>query len=383
MLVLGYHIENFLEGYASICLNNLLLYSSYIPQIYLLNVNGFGVDLARVISSLVEDENVFVTGKKPLVKVVEFRERKALSLLQIIAEEMLGKVLNESTILVCWRPQTILTFLLYSSRKLVIPMYSHNYLKLWLSILKKFYKYTDAIILNPYIEAFSHRLSFMKVHPPVNPLFFKVGSRALKEKVVTNEVVFRFMGRLHKSRGYREVAIAFKRFKMRHPSAKVRLIIDSFSENAELSSVKYMKIGDLADLVLWNPLLVVKRNLMTAGEVLKKIAYKYAQSSYIVLPYTLRQFIEPPLSLLEALASGGFVIASNIITPYVGEDVVFEVKRENIVEELVKAFEYLYEIYDSNNYWSVRQKAYEYALKNCSYNAVREEVSGVLNEILE
>jgi glycosyltransferase involved in cell wall biosynthesis len=382
MLVLGYHIENFLEGYASICLNNLLLYSSYLSQIYLLNVNGFGVDLARVISSLVEDENVLVTGNKPLVKVVEFRERKALSLLQIIAEEMLGKVLNESTILVCWRPQLILTFLLYSSRKLVIPIYSHNYLKLWLNILKSF-KYTNAIILNPYIEAFSHRLSFKKVYPPVNPLFFKVGSRALKEKTVTNEVVFRVMGRLHKSRGYREAAIAFKRFKMRHPSAKVRLIIDSFSENAELSSAKSMKIGDLVDLVLWNPLLVVRRNLMTAGKVLKKVAYKYAQSSYIVLPYISRQFIEPPLALLEALASGGFVIASDIVTPYVSEDCRFEVKRENIVEELVKAFEYLYEIYDSSYYWSVRQKAYEYALKNCSHNAVHEKVLGVLNEALE
>jgi len=223
----------------------------------------------------------------------------------------------------------------------------------------------------------------MKVHPPVNPLFFKVGSKALKEKAVTSEVIFRFMGRLHKSRGYREVAIAFKRFKMRYPSAKVMLIIDSFSENAELSSAKSMKVDNFVDLVLWNPLLIVRRNLMTAGEVLKKVAYKYAQSSYIILPYISHQFVEPPLSLLKALASGGFVITSDIITPYVGEDVVFEVKRENIVEELVKAFEYLYEIYDSNYYWFVRQKAYEYALKNCSYDAVREKVLGVLNEVLE
>jgi hypothetical protein len=129
MLVLGYHIENFLEGYANICLNNLLLYSSYLRQIYLLNVNGFGADLTRIVSSLVEDENVFTTGKKPLVKVVEFRERKALSLLQTITEEILGKILNESTILVCWRPQLILTSLLYKSRKLIIPIYSCNYLE--------------------------------------------------------------------------------------------------------------------------------------------------------------------------------------------------------------------------------------------------------------
>jgi glycosyltransferase involved in cell wall biosynthesis len=107
------------------------------------------------------------------------------------------------------------------------------------------------------------------------------------------------------------------------------------------------------------------------------------QSSYIIFPYISHQFIEPPLSLLEALASGGFVIASDIVTPYVREDVVFEVERENIVEELVKAFEYLYEIYDSNYYWSIRQKAYGYALKNWSYEAVREKVLGVLDEVLE
>lgn len=77
------------------------------------------------------------------------------------------------------------------------------------------------------------------------------------------------------------------------------------------------------------------------------------------------------------------MIASDIVTPYVREDVVFEVERENIVEELVKAFEYLYEIYDSNYYWSIRQKAYGYALKNWSYEAVREKVLGVLDEVLE
>jgi glycosyltransferase involved in cell wall biosynthesis len=382
MLVLGYHIENFLEGYASICLNNLLLYSSYLPQIHLLNVNGFGVDLIRIVSSLVEDGNALTTDKKPLVKVVEFRERKALSLLQTIAEEILGKILSENPILVCWRPQPILTFLLYSSRKLVIPIYSRNYLKRWLNILKSF-RYTNVTILNPYIEAFSHRLSFMKVYPPVNPLFFKVGSKALKERAVTNEVVFRFMGRLHKSRGYKEAVIAFKRFKMRNPSAKARLIIDSFSDQAELDNVKTIRIGDFVNLMLWNPLSLVRRNVLSAGEVLREVAEKYVQSSYVVMPYISYQFIEPPLTLLEALASGGFVIASSIIAPYVDRDFVFKVDQENIIEELAKAFEHLYEIYDSNYYWSIRQKAYEYALKNWSYDAVREKVLGVLDEVLE
>jgi glycosyltransferase involved in cell wall biosynthesis len=269
MLVLGYHIENFLEGYASICLNNLLLYSSYLPQIYLLNVNGFGADLTRIVSSLVEDENILTTDKKPLVKVVEFRERKALSLLQTIAEEIVGRIFSGNITLVCWRPQPILTFLLYSSRKLVIPIYSRNYLKRWLNILKSF-RCTNVTILNPYIEAFSHRLSFMKVYPPVNPLFFRIGSEALREKAMMKEVVFRFMGRLHESRGYRETIIAFKKFKMRHPSAKVRLIIDSFREDAELSSAGSLEIGDSMDLVLWNALLIVKRNLMTAGGDIKE-----------------------------------------------------------------------------------------------------------------
>jgi glycosyltransferase involved in cell wall biosynthesis len=380
--VLGYHIESFLEGYASICLNNLLLHSSYLRQIYLLNVNGFGADLTRIVSSLVEEENVFITGKKPLVKVVEFRERRALSLLQTITEEILGKILNESTILVCWRSQPILTSLLYKSRKLIIPIYSRNYLERWLNVLKSF-RYANVIILNPYIEAFSYKLSFVKVYPPVNPLFFKVGSKALKERAVTNEVVFRFMGRLHGSRGYREAVIAFKRFKTRNPSAKARLVIDSFRDDVELDNIKTIRIGDFADLVLWNPLSLVKRGMLSASGVLREVAEKYAQSSYVVLPYISHQFIEPPLTLIETLASGGFVIASNIIAPYVDRDIVFKVNRENIIEELAKAFEYLYEIYDSNYYWSIRQKAYEYALKNWSYEAVREKVLGVLDDVLE
>jgi glycosyltransferase involved in cell wall biosynthesis len=385
MLVLGYHVENFLEGYASICLNNLLLYSSYLPQIYLLNANGFGADLTRIVSSLVEDENVFTTGKKPLVKVVEVRERKALSLFQTITEEILGKILNESTILVCWRPQPILTFLLYKSRKLIIPTYSCNYLERWLNILKSF-RYinnTNVIILNPYIEALSYKLSFVKVYPPVNPLFFKVGSKALKEKAVTNEVVFRFLGRLHGSRGYREAVIAFKRFKTRNPSAKARLVIDSFRDDVELDNVKTIRIGDFANLVLWNPLSLVKRSMLSASGVLREIAEKYAQSSYVVLPYISHQFVEPPLTLMETLASGGFVIASNIIAPYADRDIVFKINRENIIEELAKAFEHLYEIYDSNYYWSIRQKAYGYALKNWSYEAVREKLLGVLDEVFE
>jgi glycosyltransferase involved in cell wall biosynthesis len=351
----------------------------------LLNVNGFGVDLTRVVSSLVEVEDVFATGKKPLVKVVEFREKKALSLLQTIAEEILGKILSGNPILVCWRPQPILTFLLYNSRKLIIPIYSRNYLKRWLNILKgsRYISNTNIIILNPYIEAYSHRLLFMKVYPPINPLFFKAGSKALKERTVTNEVVFRFMGRLHKSRGYKEAVIAFKRFKMRNPSAKARLIIDSFSDHAELDNVKTIRIGDFVNLMLWNPLSLVKRNVLSAGEVLREVAEKYVQSSYVVMPYISYQFIEPPLTLLEALAAGSFVIVSSIIAPYVDRDIVFKVDQKNIIEELVKAFEHLYEIYDSNYYWSIRQKAYEYALKNWSYDAVREKVLGVLDEVLE
>jgi glycosyltransferase involved in cell wall biosynthesis len=249
-------------------------------------------------------------------------------------------------------------------------------------VLKSF-RYANVIILNPYIEAFSYKLSFVKVYPPVNPLFFKIGSKALKERATTSEVIFRFMGRLHKSRGYREAIIAFKRFKTRNLSAKARLVIDSFRDDVELDNVKTIRIGDFVNLVLWNHLSLVKRSMLSASGVLREVAEKYAQSSYVVLPYISRQFIEPPLTLMEALASGGFVIASNIIAPYVSRDVVFKVNRENIIEELAKAFEYLYEIYDSDHYWSVRRKSYEYALKNCSYNAVREKVSGVLNEILE
>jgi hypothetical protein len=103
----------------------------------------------------------------------------------------------------------------------------------------------------------------------------------------------------------------------------------------------------------------------------------------MLLPYVWFQFVEPPLTLLEALATGSFVAVSDLISPFVDSNVVYEVRWNNIVKDLIKAFEYLYAIYDYSCYWSVRQKAYEYALKNWSYDAVREKVLGVLDEVLK
>ena len=122
---------------------------------------------------------------------------------------------------------------------------------------------------------------------------------------------------------------------------------------------------------------------MTPKSILYTIAKKYAESSCILLPYTSYQFIEPPLTLLEALATGSFVVASDIVTLFTDDKVVYEVRHGNIIEDLVNAFEYLYEIYGSSYYWSLRQRAYEYALKNFSFDVIRGKVFNALGDVLD
>ena len=99
-----------------------------------------------------------------------------------------------------------------------------------------------------------------------------------------------------------------------------------------------------------------------------------------MLPYRFRQFIEPPLTLLEALATGSFVVTTDLLSSFIEDkDVAFIVNSKNIFEELVNVFEYLYETYDNNYYWTTRRKAFEYAKKTFSYEAVTRTLGNIID----
>jgi len=364
MLVLGFHLENFLEGYARIVLNYVGTLLNRFDHVTILNINDYKINVLDLILSLYRG---LVTNK--YLQIIDLYGAKYLSPLQIFIEEFLGVFFDKDAIVfIGWRPYLPLSLLLNRRAKvLIIPAYSRNYFKSLLKCLKILSgTNTTAVILNPYLSSNLGRHIFLKQYPPINPLFFEMSHHMLNERSRFPEVVYRLMGRLRPSRGYREAIIAFKRFKSANPSAKARLIIDSFSEDPSIKGVKVVRLRDDADAVLWNPLRCVKTGLISPAHVLDEIAKEYAQSSYVLLPYTWHQFVEPPITLLEALATGSFVVASDIVASFVDNKVIYEVKRENIIEDLAKTFGYLYEIYDSNYYWSIRAKAYEYALRNLS-----------------
>jgi glycosyltransferase involved in cell wall biosynthesis len=363
-------LENFLEGYAKVALNYIGMLLNKFSHVTVLNINGYRINILNIILSLYKGYVARIN-----LRTIDLSEIRYLSSLQILVEELLGMFFDEDIIFIGWRPYLPLP-LSRRAKILIIPAYSHNYFKNLLKYLK-FLSGTDtnAVILNPYLRSNIGRHILLKQYPPINPLFFEIGHYMLNEKSRSSEAMYRLMGRLHPSRGYRETIIAFKRFKDANPSAKARLVIDSFSEDSSIKGVKRIRLRDDIDVVLWNPLREVKSGLISPADVLSEVAKKYVQSSYVLLPYTWYQFIEPPLTLLEALATGSFVVASDIVAPFVNNGVVYEVKRRSIIEDLTKAFEYLYEIYDSDYYWSARAKAYEYALRNLS-SKMSERVLG-------
>jgi glycosyltransferase involved in cell wall biosynthesis len=374
MLVLGLQLENFLEGYARITMSFAELISTLrrFDNVVLVNVNRYDIPLLKIVKEI---------NPKLSMKILQAFDIRHYPYLSTALGMLIAKIINVDVTLIDGR--LWVTLLLNLRGKNIVVIYSRNYFTEVLRHVKGEDRLKNVVILNPYINYEHGPIKSVKTYPPLHEIFFQLGCKAVKERPYNEEVIFRIMGRLHPSRGYREAVIAFKRFKIANPSVKARLVIDSFSEDAFTNKVKIIRPCSDVDVAMWNPLLGVRSGLISPVDILNEVAKKYAQSSYVLLPYVRSQFIEPPLTLLEALAAGSFVVVSDLISPFVDSNVVYKVRRDNIVKDLIKAFEYLYEIYDSNYYWSVRQKAYEYALKNCSYDAVREKVLGVLNEILE
>jgi len=372
LLLSGFHAEYFLEGYARVFLefSNLLTLMWKPDKVHVTNVNQGGISVNLVISSL------YAYLSKRVNTVIEVYD------IMYPSDELIGAVLRglrkAEVVVLSWKPHPLFSIILsrvsnkisgYNS-KLILFTYSLNYLEKVLKSLRLKDESSEVVILNPCCDIDRGSLKLIKVLPPVHSIFLQKGSKVLRERSVDKgHVTFRFMGRFQRGRGIKEVITAFKRFRIKRPEARAKLIIDSFSEDIETEGVFKLYGGDV-HIVIANPIKRVKEGASSPRQVIEEIAYKYAYSSYVVLPYTRPVHITPSLTLLEALGAGGFVIATKNAASVLHRDVkkcTFIVDTQNVVEELVKAFEYLYEEYDSNFYWRIRDDAHKYAHNNFSY----------------
>ena len=383
LLFSGFHAECFLEGYARVFLefSNLLTLMWKPDKVYVTNVNQRGVNINLVISDL------YTNLSKRVNTVIEVYD------IMYPLDELIGAVLRglrkAEVMMLSWKPHPSFSIILnrisneisgYNS-KLIMLVYSLNYLEKVLKSLKLKDAGSEVVILNPYCDIDRDLLKLIRVLPPVHTIFLQKGSKVLREKSIDKgRVTFRFMGRFQGGRGIKEVIIAFKRFRIKRPEARAELIIDSFSEDIETEEVFKFYGGDIR-MVITNPVKRVKEGASSPRQVIEEIAYKYAYSSYVVLPYTKPVHVTPSLTLLEALATGSFVIATKEAASVLHRDVrghVFVVDTRNIVEELVKTFEYLYEEHDSNFYWRIRSNAHKYAYNNFSYVSITKTLKAKL-----
>ncbi|MEM0080143.1 MAG: hypothetical protein QW118_07990 [Nitrososphaerota archaeon] len=245
-----------------------------------------------------------------------------------------------------------------SSAAYLLITYSKEYFRKLLMMFGRLGKHGRFFVVNPYWNGEMASATFIKMlYPPIDPILLNLCDK-YREAQFSEEslVTFRIMGRFDKSRGITSAIHAFKRFKVRNPHAKAKLIVDTFLEGSKGS--RHLRIGESIEIIITDPY-IEKRS---PANLIKEVLRKYAQSHYIVLPYRYRQFVEPPLTLMEALAMGSYVVITPLLKPFVNEKLVYVVNNESRSLEisLAEAFEYLYEIYGSKEYKLVREKARNY-----------------------
>ena len=225
--MLGLQLENFLEGYAKATMAFAEVLSTFrkVEHVTLVNVNDFHVSLLRIIN------DVYPRLSLKRTRVLDITHYPYLS---TFLGELLTEIVDDHVLLIDGR--LWITLPLNKRRISSIVIYSRNHLRSLLIHLKRCItrgarRLERLIVFNPYINYERAFIEFIKAYPPIHELFFDIGKRILQERSCNEQVVFKLMGRLHPYRGVREAIRAFKVFKRRDPSAKVKLIVDSFHED--------------------------------------------------------------------------------------------------------------------------------------------------------
>ena len=354
ILVICYHCNNFLEGYARILLRYLQLYALAGKNSECLFINTPSPLSPYTTREVLES----LTTQLEYVVL----EASSLSYLSLMTHLRFRAVKPTLTIY-GWlaHPEYVITSTTTAHKSSVTYLliaYSREYFHKLLMVFRIWGKRGRVFVVNPYWSGRMASVTFIKMlYPPIDPILLNLCDKYAEARFSEEGLVtFRVMGRFDKSRGITSAIHAFKRFKVRNPHAKAKLIVDTFLEGSKGSC--HLRIGENVEVIVTDPYIKKGSPVNSIEEVLRK----YAQSCYIVLPYRYRQFVEPPLTLMEALAMGSYVVTTPLLKPFVNEKLVYVVDNESRSLEisLAEAFEYLYEIYGSKEYRLVREKARNY-----------------------
>ncbi|MEM4005823.1 MAG: hypothetical protein QXM43_09380, partial [Desulfurococcaceae archaeon] len=350
--------NNFLEGYARILLRYLQLYALMGKD-----RNCYFIDTPNFLVPYTTKEVLDSLTTLKCIVLKSFSLSLMTPFLQDMVDYILKRIMKPKLTIYGWlpHPEYAITSatITYKSPAAVFIAYSRGYFcKLLISFRRLRSKYYSFFVLNPYWSGEVAGATFIKMlYPPIDPILLSLRDECCRTQVSDEDLItFRLMGRFDKSRGIMSTIHAFKRFKARNPHAKAKLIVDTFLEGSKGS--RHLRMGENIEVIITDPF-IEKRS---PANLIEEALRKYAQSCYIVLPYRYRQFVEPPLTLMEALAMGSYVVITPLLKPFVNEKLVYVVDNENrsLETSLAEAFEYLYEIYGSKEYKLMREKASNY-----------------------
>jgi len=390
LMIIGHNLEMFTEGYSRVFLRfcETVAHNVNLDEALVININRYNIPLLTVLKSLAPK----------LVNVSRIIEFKDLNIMSIAINHIIEFMYTNSL-----RPEIIFFG----------PFRSHLHIELLLRVLKErfirknysmkmvtiinslkhlreFLSATRTLrigllneakiyVLNPFVDADYRNVRFVRTYPPpVDPTFTEIIGLTMPRLADMSKTIFRFMGRIRLRDESTLILVlqAFRLFtKMLGDHAEVELVIDAFREDV---SEPLIMQSSKVKVVVDNPLIHVKRGSKPL-KVVWSTFKKYMKSSYVLLPYRVEQFIHPPLTLLEALALGVPVLASDLVTKWFPhKDFVIKINSNYSVEELAKILKHLYDVYGNSQYYQLSVRAIERL--NAMFRETVEAIKRILRE---
>jgi len=373
ILLIGYNLELFTEGYSRLFLRfgEVLLRELKLLRFKadgtLLNINNHKLSASKVFRYIAP----YLSG----LNVIDFRSPSKPNL--AIGTQILYSLLNahnsqyDLTLIngnVPFKLLTLIRFLIArkscKGNKVLVFLYGlrrhlqellRRVSELKLVLLRN----CEIFVFNPYIseEYYSLNLKLVRVFPPpLDPIFVERIDKFIPKARFRRDgmAVFRVMGRAREFSTLLMLIKAFKDFsrKLDKPNSAY-LVIDQFHEDADKTFCKQYK--ENIKICLDNPFKADVDPLI----IVWKTMLNYVNSSYIILPFIVEQFVQPSLTLLESLALGTPVVGTPTVLrffPY--RDLTFQIDPLD-VKSTAKTFEELYELYMHNprEYHRLSEKA--------------------------
>lgn len=230
---------------------------------------------------------------------------------------------------------------------------------LWFFFRNSLKKATTIIVVSPaereIVSQFHENVRFIPNGADIK-LYEKISSPKVKKRVL-------FMGRIHKQKGIDILIEAFKLIKKDFPEYKLQIIGDKKGGFYES-----LRNSDIREKIIWTGFISDRKKLFTE------------LTSAEILVYPSRWEALPWPALLEGLASGRPVIASNLKGMeeiFESEKNIFLVEPEN-AKALAKAIKTL--LKDKKKSQPIGKKGRELS-KNYDWSAIARKTEKVYNEI--